>query len=61
MSTIMDCITSLKDVAMVVSLWFGAAALMWLRDEMKARREIRGNVRPLAPADTQTPKQNGHS
>jgi hypothetical protein len=53
MSTIMDCITSLKDVAMVVSLWFGAAALMWLRDEMEVRKQIKENAKSPDAGETE--------
>jgi hypothetical protein len=38
MSTIIDCIRSLADIAAVLAVWFGAAGLMWLRDELAARR-----------------------
>lgn len=44
MNVIIDCIKSLGDMLMVLSMWFGAAGLMWLHDEVKARKKAPENV-----------------
>lgn len=39
MNQIIDCITSLKDLAMLGAMWAGASGLVWLHDIVKARRK----------------------
>ena len=39
MNVLIDCIKSLGDIAAVLAVWCGVAGLMWLHDEVKARRE----------------------
>ena len=41
MNAIIDMFRSLGDVLMVLAMWSGAAGLMWLGDEVKARRKSR--------------------
>ena len=39
MNTIIDCITSLKDLAVLALMWGGASGLVWIHDIAKARRK----------------------
>jgi hypothetical protein len=55
MSTIIDCIKSLADIAAVMAVWFGAAGLMWLRDELAARREKRSQENAKVSHSESTP------
>ena len=55
MNDIIDCITSLKDLAVLGLLWFGASGLIWLHDIVKAKREFRQNETVEQPALNKTP------
>ena len=56
MNAIIDLFRSLGDVLMVLAMWSGAAGLMWLGDEVRARKKSRKNVQalPMAGPTTET-------
>ncbi len=39
MNVIIDCIKSLADLAALLAVWFGFAGVMWLRDELRFKKE----------------------
>ena len=50
MNAITDLFRSLGDVLMVLAMWSGAAGLMWLGDEVKARKnpQMNDQTQPIA-------------
>ena len=53
MNAIIDMFRSLGDVLMVLAMWSGAAGLMWLGDEVKARKKFQKKRKGSVTADIQ--------
>lgn len=44
MNQLIDCITSLKDIATLALMWGGASGLIWLHDIVKAKKKANVEV-----------------